>query len=152
MGAALLAAVTPTLYEPALVSKGDVTLRVVDALAPGFKTSDGLEKLAVHPAGTLTCKLKVALAQFKSLFLVVTVYLTELPEGTAAGCEGVIVTVGFVTMHWAGCDEKLTSTELPALPTEMGVMVIPAAVSWKLRPVGKAGSAQEDVSGVMSNT
>ena len=65
---------------------GDVTTSVVEAPLPGLIVSEGLAKDAVQPAGTLACKLKVAIEQLElSEFVTFTVKETAAPADTAAG-------------------------------------------------------------------
>ena len=125
-----MAALVVTPYDPEGVEVGEVILRVDEALDPGLKAIVGLPKAADQPLGTLACKLKVAPAQLAvSLFLTVTVNVTELPGCTAAGWEGVMVTVGLVFTHWAASDEKLTRIEHPALLQVIGATLNPTAPS-----------------------
>ena len=139
-------------YEPAVAETGEVTFRLVEALDPGLNVIVGLPKTADQPLGTLDCKLNVAPAQLvESLFLTVILKVTELPGFTAAGWDGVMVTVGAVFTHCATPEEKFTRIEHPALLQAIGATLTPASLSWKVRPTANAGSSHELVSGVISN-
>ena len=53
----------------------EVSVTVVDALAPGLSVSDELPNAALHPLGTLAARLKLAAEQLEaSLLVTVNVY------------------------------------------------------------------------------
>jgi hypothetical protein len=81
--AAAFVAFTETLYEPPDVPAGDVTVKVAVPLLPGDNCS--LEPLhtPVHPDGTRSPRLKVAVEQAElSLLTTVATKLTGVPGVT----------------------------------------------------------------------
>jgi hypothetical protein len=78
-----LVALTATLYVPAAVPVGDVTVTVAEPLFPGASDNEVVFQLSDHPDGTASPKLKIETEHPEvSLFISVTVKLTGVPGVT----------------------------------------------------------------------
>src|ERR1051325_346276 len=100
---------------------------------------DVLANVAVHPFGTLACRLKVAAPQATlSLSVTIRVYVTGVPGLTHWLWAGDMVSVGLEGAQ-AGC-VRLTVTPALVLFVHCVAIVTPAAGSVKLPFASNAGS------------
>ena len=74
-----------------------------------------------------------------------------MPALTVAAEPGESETFGMATVQVAGGEATLIERVAPDGPAVSVVMVTPAAVSAKVRPLVSAGSYHDEVSGVMSS-
>jgi hypothetical protein len=101
----------------------------VEPLAPGGRINAELPNDELQPLGNpAAAKLKLELLQTELSSLVsVTVKLSVAPDATQALCDGDIVSDGLAWVQLAPANVTCT---LAVPPTDTGVIVTPAVVSW----------------------